>query len=225
MDRRVIYADLTVSRDSGPESSSPSSFPQDLCQGPRWHQFALKLGCAGVTLLVLAVIGLTVSVISLLQKSPIEKSSVDVQQNRNETTESAQLSECLALWLPLQKKCLFLSQDTNFWNDSLSYCSTKESSLLLIQDQEELKLIQELIKDTAINFWIGLNFTLSEKNWKWINGSFLNSAILNIKGDAEENSCAYISKTGVSFEECYADNKLICQKQRNPVINKVCPDS
>ncbi|XP_012496238.1 PREDICTED: killer cell lectin-like receptor subfamily B member 1, partial [Propithecus coquereli] len=171
-----------------------------ICQGPRWHQLALKFGCAGVTLLVLTVIGLTIS-------------------------ESPGLSECPVPWLSLQKKCLLFSDDLDLWNNSLSYCSAKESSLLLIQDQEELRLIQKLIKDTAINFWIGLNFTLSEKNWKWINGSFLNSAMLKIKGYAEENSCASISKTEAYSEDCDADHKWICQKEQNPVINKICPDS
>uniref|UniRef100_A0A8C8YPD6 Killer cell lectin like receptor B1 n=1 Tax=Prolemur simus TaxID=1328070 RepID=A0A8C8YPD6_PROSS len=225
MDRQVIYADLTVSRDSGPESSSPSSLPRDICQGPRWHQFALKLGCAGVTLLVLAVIGLTITVMFLIQKSSIEKSSVDVQQNRSETTESPGLSECPESWQSLQKKCVLFSQGIDLWNNSLSYCSTKESSLLLIQDQEELRLIRKLMKDKAINFWIGLNFALLEKKWKWINGSFLNSAILKIKGYDEENNCASISKTAAYSEDCSTDNKWICQKERNPVINKVCPDS
>uniref|UniRef100_A0A2K6EX77 Uncharacterized protein n=1 Tax=Propithecus coquereli TaxID=379532 RepID=A0A2K6EX77_PROCO len=134
MDRQVIYADLKVSRDSGPESSSPSSLPRDICQGPRWHQLALKLGCAGVTLLVLTVIGLTISVIFLIQKSSTEKSSVDVQLNKSETT-------------------------------------------------------------------------------------------LKIKGYAKENSCASISKTEAYSEYCDADNKWICQKEQNPVINKICPDS
>ncbi|XP_069347403.1 killer cell lectin-like receptor subfamily B member 1 [Eulemur rufifrons] len=225
MDRQVIYADLKVSTYSGPESSSPSSLPRDICQGPRWHQFALKLGCAGVTLLVLAVIGLTITVMFLIQKPSIEKSSVDVQQNRSETTESPGLSECPEPWQSLQKKCLLFSQDVNPWNYSLSYCSTKESSLLLIQDQEELILIQKEIKDRGINFWIGLHFALPEKNWKWINGSFLNSAMLKIKGDAKEDSCASISKEAAYSEECSTDNRWICQKELNPVINKVCPDS
>ena len=33
----------------------------DVCQGPPWHKFALKLGCAGITLLSLAVIWLSIS--------------------------------------------------------------------------------------------------------------------------------------------------------------------
>ncbi|XP_053413621.1 killer cell lectin-like receptor subfamily B member 1 isoform X2 [Nycticebus coucang] len=212
MDRQVIYADLKVSRDSSPKSSSPSSLPRDVCQGPPWHQFALKLGCAGVILLVLSVIGLTVSVISLIQKSSIERCSMDVQQNRNETTESPSPLECLEPWQSLQDKYLFFSTILKPWNSSLVDCSTKKSSLLLIQDQEELRHIQELIKYEGNSFWIGLNFTLPKKKWKWINGSFLNPTTLKISGDAKENSCVYITKTSVFSEDCSVEHKWICQK-------------
>ena len=45
-------------------------------------------------------------------------------------------------------------------------------SFLLLHLQ---RLIQNLINEEGILFWNGLNFTLSEKSWKWVNGSFLNS--------------------------------------------------
>ncbi|XP_070350413.1 killer cell lectin-like receptor subfamily B member 1 isoform X5 [Equus asinus] len=154
MDRPVIYADLNLPRDSGLKSSSPPSPPQDIRQCPRWHQFALKLGCAGILLLALTVIVLSVS-------------------------ERPNLLNCPMDWHLIQEKCLFISQNPSPWNDSLADCSTKESILLLIRDQEELKLVQKLIEHGGILYWIGLNFTLPEKNWRWINGSFLKPDAFN----------------------------------------------
>ncbi|XP_047406606.1 killer cell lectin-like receptor subfamily B member 1 isoform X1 [Sciurus carolinensis] len=225
MDRSVVYADLSLSRGRGPESSSPPSLPQDVCQGPRWHQLALKLGCAGIILLVLSVIGLSVLVISLTQTSPIEKNSVDVQENRNYTTETPGPLQCSIHWSQLQDKCIFFSGSSNTWKDSLADCSQRESSLLLIQDQEELRHIHDLIKTEGILYWFGLNFTLSEKNWKWINGSFLDHDILQIFGENKENSCAAISKTKVFSSNCDSENKWICEKKLKPVRNKICPNS
>ncbi|KAB0388114.1 hypothetical protein FD755_003070 [Muntiacus reevesi] len=72
------------------------------------------------------------------------------------------LLTCPMHWQQIQHKCFYFHETSKPWSDGLADCSTRESSLLLIQDQEEL---------------IGLNFTLSEKSWKWINGSFLNSNI------------------------------------------------
>nr|XP_005570142.2 killer cell lectin-like receptor subfamily B member 1 isoform X1 [Macaca fascicularis] len=225
MDQQTMYAELTLPKDSGPESSSPSSLPRDVCQGSPWHQFALKLSCAGIILLVLVVTGLSLSVASLLQKSSIGKCSVDIQQNRTKTTERPDLLNCPIYWQQVQEKCLLFSHTVNPWNNSLADCSTKESSLLLIQDKDELTRTQNLIHDKAISFWIGLNFSLSEKNWKWINGSFLSSNDLKITGDAKENSCVYISQTSVYSEYCSTEMKWICQKELTLVRNKVSPDS
>ncbi|XP_005637227.1 killer cell lectin-like receptor subfamily B member 1 [Canis lupus baileyi] len=222
MDRQVIYADLNLSRGSCFASSSPPSLPQDVCQGSAWHQFALKLGCTAVILLTLTVIGLSVSVIFLRQNSSIEECRVDVQVNGNETTEKPNLLQCPVHWHLLQEKCLFFSHASNTWKDSLTDCSAKESSLLLIQDQEELRLIRGLIYKKEILFWIGLNLTLSEKKWKWINGSFLNSNILQIAGYNKESSCVYISLTGIVSENCDAENQWICQKELKPDRNKIC---
>ncbi|KAB0348065.1 hypothetical protein FD754_012922, partial [Muntiacus muntjak] len=160
-----------------PESRSFLCDPNSLyhCQGPRWHNFALKFGCAVIVLLALTVIGLSVSVIFIRQNTSIEKSSMDAQENRKEATERPVLLTCPMHWQKFQNKCLYFHETSKPWSDSLADCSTRESSLLLIQDQEELRLIQNLISKEGILFWIGLNLTLSEKNWKWINGSFLNS--------------------------------------------------
>ncbi|XP_023048124.1 killer cell lectin-like receptor subfamily B member 1 isoform X2 [Piliocolobus tephrosceles] len=189
MDQQMMYAELTLPKDSGPESSSPSSLPRDVCQGSPWHQFALKLSCAGIILLVLVVTGLSLSVISLLQISSIGKCSVDIQQNRTKTTERLDLLNCPIHWQQVQEKCLLFSHTVNPWNNSLADCSTKESSLLLIQDKDELTRTQNLIHDKAIAFWIGLNFSLSEKKWKWINGSFLssNEIVLGATGDSVQD--------------------------------------
>ncbi|XP_067554719.1 killer cell lectin-like receptor subfamily B member 1 isoform X2 [Pseudorca crassidens] len=159
--------------------------------------------------------------IFLRQKST-EKSSMDVQENRKETTERPVLLKCPTNWQLIGDKCLLFYDTYKPWNDSLADCFTKESRLLLIQDQEELRLIQNRIDKGAIMFWIGLNFTLPEKNWKWINGSFLNSNMLQITGDAKENSCVYISRTQITSEDCATENKWICQKELKPVKNKVC---
>ncbi|XP_012587794.1 PREDICTED: killer cell lectin-like receptor subfamily B member 1 [Condylura cristata] len=196
MDGQVTYAELNVSRNSGLKNSSLPPVPQGICQGAPWHQLALKIGCAGLILLSLTVIGL-----SFLERSSLLKCPED--------------------WIELGEKCFFISSSSKSWNHSLADCFKKESYLLLIQDEEELKLIQNQISDKGYNFWIGLNFTLSEKKWKWINGSDLNSKILQVNDEEKENNCAYISQKKTAFENCNAENKWICQKNLN-IRNKPC---
>ncbi|KAM5174815.1 killer cell lectin-like receptor subfamily B member 1 [Callospermophilus lateralis] len=217
MDRQVAYADFSLSRGQGPEISLPLTLPQDVSQGLPWHRLAWKLGCAGIILL-LSVIGLHVIVISL---TPMEKSSVDIKEKRNYTTETPHQLQCPKHWLQLQDKCFIIYSSSKTWNDSLADCSQGESSLLIIQHQEELRFIQSLIKNEGNLHCIGLNFTLSEKKWKWINSSLLNHDISQIFGENKENSCAAISKMKVFVENCNSKNKWICEKKLKSVRNTV----
>lgn len=48
---------------------------------------------------------------------------------------------------------------------------------------------------------------------------------LKITGNAEENSCVYISWTQITSESCEVENKWICQKELKPTRKKVCSAS
>ncbi|XP_040091105.1 killer cell lectin-like receptor subfamily B member 1 [Oryx dammah] len=156
-------------------------------------------------------------IIFIRQNTSIEKTSMDAQENWKEGTERSVLLRCPMHWQQIRDKCLYFIETSKPWNDSLADCYTRESSLLLIQDHEELRLIQNLINKEGILFWIGLNFTLSEKNWKWINGSILNSNILPVSGDVTEDSCVCLSRTQFISDYCTAENRWICQKELKPV--------
>nr|NP_001035279.1 killer cell lectin-like receptor subfamily B member 1B allele B [Rattus norvegicus]Q5NKN4.1 RecName: Full=Killer cell lectin-like receptor subfamily B member 1B allele B; AltName: Full=CD161 antigen-like family member B; AltName: Full=Immunoreceptor NKR-P1C; AltName: Full=Natural killer cell surface protein NKR-P1B allele WAG/PVG/BS; AltName: Full=Natural killer lymphocyte receptor P1B; AltName: CD_antigen=CD161b [Rattus norvegicus]AAQ08908.1 NK lymphocyte receptor NKR-P1B [Rattus norvegicus] len=213
MDTAVVYADLHLARTGEPKHKSPPSLSPDTCQCPRWHRLALKLGCACLILLVLSVIGLGVLVLTLLQKPLIQNSPADVQENRTKTTDSPTKLKCPKDWHSHQDKCFHVSQAPNTWNKSLADCGGKGATLLLIQDQEELRFLRNLTKGKDRSFWIGLNYTLPDKNWKWINSSTLNSDVLSIFGDTKQNSCASISQDKVLSESCDSDNLWICQKE------------
>nr|AQY17475.1 NKR-P1B isoform 3 [Mus musculus] len=186
----LVYADLNLARIQEPKHDSPPSLSPDTCRCPRWHRLALKFGCAGLILLVLVVIGLCVLVLSV-QKSSVQKICADVQENRTHTTVS------------------------NTWEEGQADCGRKGATLLLIQDQEELRFLLDSIKEKYNSFWIGLRFTLPDMNWKWINGTTFNSDVLKITGVTENGSCATISGDKVTSESCSTDNRWICQKELN----------
>ncbi|XP_007515853.1 killer cell lectin-like receptor subfamily B member 1 [Erinaceus europaeus] len=223
MDQQVVYADLDVCRGTGRRVPSHSPLHQDICQGPPWHRFALKLGCSILLFLAFAVIGLSVSVIFLQQTLPVSVNTVHAQENLSETTERPFASKCTEPWYPIREKCLLFTSDVCTWNQSLTNC--KGSSLLLIQDQEELRLIQKRIDSVGVQFWIGLKYSPAEKNWKWINGSFLNSEMLQVTGISGKNICVSISNTKLTSEHCEAESRSICQKELKPIRKKVYSDS
>ncbi|NP_001153374.1 killer cell lectin-like receptor subfamily B member 1A isoform 2 [Mus musculus] len=149
----------------------------------------------------------------LIQKPSIEKCYVLIQENLNKTTDCSAKLECPQDWLSHRDKCFHVSQVSNTWEEGLVDCDGKGATLMLIQDQEELRFLLDSIKEKYNSFWIGLRYTLPDMNWKWINGSTLNSDVLKITGDTENDSCAAISGDKVTFESCNSDNRWICQKE------------
>ncbi|EDK99912.1 mCG132539, partial [Mus musculus] len=145
------------------------------CRCPRSHRLALKLSCAGLILLVLTLIGMSVLVGVLIQKTSIEKCPVYFQENLNKTRDCPAELECPQNWLSHRDKCFCVSQVSNTWKEGQADCDRKGATLLLIQDQEELRFLQDLAKENYDSFWIGLSYT--DKNWMWINGSTLNSDV------------------------------------------------
>ncbi|XP_075838068.1 killer cell lectin-like receptor subfamily B member 1B allele C [Microtus pennsylvanicus] len=217
MDASVVYADLNLARTQEPKQASPPAPPPDSCRCPRWHRLALKLSCVGLILLVLTVIGLGVLVGKGIpenkMKATVEKCTVNVSESSTKATESPVQLTCSYGWLPHREKCIQFAQENGVWKEGLSDCARKGATLLLIQDEEELRFIKDLIKERINSFWIGLNYSLPDKNWRWINGSTLSFDVLNIIGDAKLNSCVAISKYNVVSEGCDSDNRWICQKE------------
>ncbi|XP_028610374.1 killer cell lectin-like receptor subfamily B member 1A isoform X3 [Grammomys surdaster] len=177
MDTARVYLNLKPSRTLETRRASLPTLPPDACRCPRSHRLALKLSCAGLILLVLTLIGMSVLVRVLIQKPSMEKCYVFIQENMSKTTDSPAKLECPKDWLSHRDKCFHLSQVSKHWKESLADCDGKGATLLLIQDQEELRSLQDSIKEKDYSFWIGLNYTSTDKNWKWINGSTLNSDV------------------------------------------------
>ncbi|XP_027285602.1 killer cell lectin-like receptor subfamily B member 1F [Cricetulus griseus] len=213
MDSSRVYGSLKTSRTPEYKPVSPSSLPSDACRCPHWHQLALKLSCAGLILLFLSLIGLSVLVRVLVQRPPIAKYSVSTQENRTEPTGGSSTLRCPRDWHPYREKCLFVSQTSGPWSEGLAQCSMKEATLLIIENEEELRFLHAFSKRRGHQFFIGLNYVPVEKIWKWINGSILNPDLVQIMGTNEENSCAVISQTEVFSDFCSADNRWICQKK------------
>nr|NP_032553.2 killer cell lectin-like receptor subfamily B member 1C isoform 2 [Mus musculus] len=212
MDTASIYLGLKPPRTLGAWHESPPSLPPDACRCPRSHRLALKLSCAGLILLVLTLIGMSVLVRVLVQKPSREKCCVFIQENLNKTTVNL---ECPQDWLLHRDKCFHVSQVSNTWEEGQADCGRKGATLLLIQDQEELRFLLDSIKEKYNSFWIGLRFTLPDMNWKWINGTTFNSDVLKITGVTENGSCASILGDKVTPESCASDNRWICQKELN----------
>nr|XP_048296048.1 killer cell lectin-like receptor subfamily B member 1 isoform X2 [Myodes glareolus] len=209
MDESMVYINLNLPRTRGLRNASPPSLPSDVCQCPHWHRLALKLGCAGLILLLLSLTGL----MRVLVQKPIEKCSMSAQEIMTEPTGRSAIPPCLKDWQPYRDKCLLISQISRPWSEGLADCSVRGATLLLIEDQEELRYFQDFSKREGHQFFIGLKYLKVEQMWKWTNGFTLHPDQLRVTGKDKDNSCAVISQTEVFSDSCSADNRWVCQKK------------
>ncbi|XP_016077214.1 PREDICTED: killer cell lectin-like receptor subfamily F member 1 [Miniopterus natalensis] len=132
------------------------------------------------------------------------------QQGDTDFTTNPRQKLCPNDWVQEKGKCYKFFKTFTSWIDSQNFCLGMKSQLLMIQDKAELDFMQNNIQD-GIYFWIGLNITHPQKTWTWLDGTPLNPQLFQVKGKAEDNACAMITKKGVFSEKCHSHSYQICQ--------------
>ncbi|XP_015276408.1 PREDICTED: killer cell lectin-like receptor subfamily F member 1 [Gekko japonicus] len=126
--------------------------------------------------------------------------------------ENSQCKLCQENWLLHEDKCYWASKEKQNWNQSRQDCTAKDSQIVVIQEQEELDFIQS-ITDGAQLLWIGITTTSPAGEWIWIDGSPLNSTLLQVTGTVQANSCGMLKGNRVVSEACSAVTKWICETE------------
>ncbi|KAB0385363.1 hypothetical protein FD755_000319 [Muntiacus reevesi] len=108
--------------------------------------------------------------------------------------------------------CYYFTAETKTWMGCNQTCQSHDSSLLKIDDAEELNLLQPQACQNS--YWIGLSFSQMENRWKWIdNGipSRLNLTIMNYHFWKSE--CAFLTSTRIETINCSKTYNCICKKR------------
>ncbi|XP_010856965.1 PREDICTED: NKG2-A/NKG2-B type II integral membrane protein-like [Bison bison bison] len=112
---------------------------------------------------------------------------------------------CPKDWLTYSNNCYYASLEEKSWNESLISCATKNSTLLYIDNEEEMKFLMTL----SIISWIQVSREGHGRPWKWLNGSTCKLQITdNIPG---EHNCAVQSLWGIKAEDCQFPNTYHCK--------------
>ncbi|XP_039724577.1 natural killer cells antigen CD94-like isoform X2 [Pteropus medius] len=98
------------------------------------------------------------------------------------TLEPQKGSSCPKMWIGYQCNCYFISNETKTWEESKDFCASKNSSLLQLQNKDELDFMNHI---SELFYWIELSSNKEHSAWLWENGSDSLSQTLSLDlGDA-----------------------------------------
>ncbi|XP_071264057.1 CD209 antigen-like protein E isoform X2 [Salvelinus alpinus] len=103
---------------------------------------------------------------------------------------------CPKGWRMLGSSCYFLSIDMKTWQESRLDCFERGADLVIINSEEEKKLLYQLDGDADLLVWIGLTDSVNEGAWKWVDGTPLTTSYWKSgqpeRGDTNNKDCVEV---------------------------------
>nr|XP_060615924.1 C-type lectin domain family 2 member D-like [Anolis sagrei ordinatus] len=133
--------------------------------------------------------------------------SKDVQRDKREKALFILLGDrCPSGWIEFQRKCYYFSEEEGNWASSSLYCSSHNSSLAVIDSQEEMNFL--LRYKSPPDHWIGLQRDNPEQLWRWVNGTIFHEWT-TVQG---RGRCAYMNHEAIASSSCSREEHWICSK-------------
>uniref|UniRef100_A0A4W5LZQ6 C-type lectin domain-containing protein n=1 Tax=Hucho hucho TaxID=62062 RepID=A0A4W5LZQ6_9TELE len=125
------------------------------------------------------------------------------------------LGSCPEGWRRFGCSCYYLSTEKKCWEESRQDCLERGADLVIINSEEEQDFLNNLNKD----FWIGLNDSVTEGTWKWVDGTPLNTTSYWGSGQPNggDENCVLFSHSSSDQETwhdypCSDVKSWICEK-------------
>ncbi|XP_043737903.1 C-type lectin domain family 9 member A-like isoform X2 [Cervus elaphus] len=137
----------------------------------------------------------------------ISRNQISEQNKSSPVTKIQKGKECRSKWSCCGQKCYYFSDELKNFEESKKICKEMDSTLLTIEDKEELNFIQSQL---SYFYWIGLSRKETRNQWTWEDKSrpFLK---FDWK-ESNEGNCAYIKATKMSASDCSRFMHFICEK-------------
>nr|AOQ25786.1 killer cell lectin-like receptor subfamily H member 5 [Bos taurus]AOQ25790.1 killer cell lectin-like receptor subfamily H member 5 [Bos taurus] len=137
----------------------------------------------------------------------IPRTQISEQNKSSLITKLQKGKECKSKWSCCGQRSYYISDELKNFEESKKSCKEMDSTLLKIEDKEELSFIQSRL---SYFYWIGLSRKGTRNQWTWEDNSlpFLKSDW----NESNEGNCAYIKATKMSASDCSRFRCFIFEK-------------
>ncbi|XP_053412575.1 NKG2-A/NKG2-B type II integral membrane protein-like [Nycticebus coucang] len=197
-EQEITYVELNLQR-------AAQDFQGD---GKAYHCKGLPFPPEKLIAGILGIISFVLLLFIVVNRLVIPSTIAQRQSNSSETvgTQKAyQCGHCPEEWFTYSSNCYYTGKELKTWNESSMACASKNSTLLYVDDEEEMKFLDSL----SLWSWIGVFRQSSGHPWVSINGS---TFILKIVGkNPGKRNCAELHSRRLRSDGCGTSKFYVCK--------------